>query len=111
MKGDEVIELYEYNRWATARMLDAAASLENESFTKDMGSSFALVRDTLVHIMSAEWVWLQRWKGNSPRAMPEDVVKHSSYHRGQVTTLIRQLGGTAESTDLVAFYRDQSVHA
>jgi uncharacterized damage-inducible protein DinB len=43
--------------------------------------------------------------------MPEDVVKHSSYHRGQVTTLIRQLGGTAESTDLVAFYRDQSVHA
>lgn len=34
------------------------------------------------------------------------VVNHATYHRGQVTTLLRQLGAApAESTDLIAYYR------
>jgi len=32
------------------------------------------------------------------------VVNHSSYHRGQVATLLRQLGATPSSTDLLLFY-------
>jgi uncharacterized damage-inducible protein DinB len=31
------------------------------------------------------------------------VVNHSTYHRGQVTTLLRQLGATPVSTDLVLY--------
>jgi uncharacterized damage-inducible protein DinB len=31
------------------------------------------------------------------------VVNHSSYHRGQITTLIRQAGGTPVGTDLLLF--------
>jgi uncharacterized damage-inducible protein DinB len=38
--------------------------------------------------------------------MLRHVVNHSSYHRGQVTTLLRQLGGTPASTDLIRFYRE-----
>jgi uncharacterized damage-inducible protein DinB len=34
------------------------------------------------------------------------VVNHATYHRGQVTTLLRSLGAAPPaSTDLIAFYR------
>jgi len=38
--------------------------------------------------------------------MLQHVVNHASYHRGQVTTMLRQLGAApAKSMDLIAFYR------
>ncbi|MBI4478488.1 MAG: DinB family protein [Acidobacteria bacterium] len=61
--------LYEYDRWANARVLDTVAKLSNDQFTKDMGSSMRSIRDTLVHILSGERVWLARWNGGSPRTM------------------------------------------
>jgi uncharacterized damage-inducible protein DinB len=36
------------------------------------------------------------------------VVNHSTYHRGQVVTLLRQLGANAVSTDLIAFHRERA---
>lgn len=36
------------------------------------------------------------------------VVNHSTYHRGQVVTLLRQLGAEGVNTDLIAFYRLQA---
>jgi uncharacterized damage-inducible protein DinB len=39
--------------------------------------------------------------------MIQHVVNHASYHRGQVTTLLRQLGAAPpKSTDLIAYYRE-----
>ena len=35
------------------------------------------------------------------------VVNHATYHRGQVTTLIRQVGGTPLSTDMAQFIRER----
>ena len=35
----------------------------------------------------------------------QHVVNHSTYHRGQIITMLRQLGAEAVSTDLVAYYR------
>lgn len=41
--------------------------------------------------------------------MLQHVVNHASYHRGQVTTMLRQLGAApAKSMDLIAFYRERS---
>jgi uncharacterized damage-inducible protein DinB len=41
--------------------------------------------------------------------MLQHVVNHASYHRGQVTTLVRQLGAPApKGMDLVAFYRERA---
>lgn len=34
------------------------------------------------------------------------VVNHSTYHRGQLVTMLRQLGATPPATDLVVFYRE-----
>ena len=40
--------------------------------------------------------------------MLQHVVNHASYHRGQVTTMLRQLGAQpAKSMDMIAFYRER----
>lgn len=39
--------------------------------------------------------------------MLQHVVNHASYHRGQVTTMLRQLGAApAKSCDMITFYRE-----
>ncbi len=61
--------LYDYNGWANRRILDTTAQLPPELYLAGSGGSFPSLRDTLVHIMSAQWIWLSRWQGTSPRAM------------------------------------------
>lgn len=36
------------------------------------------------------------------------VVNHGTYHRGQVTTMLRQVGAEAPATDLIHYYRARS---
>jgi uncharacterized damage-inducible protein DinB len=66
---DVIRSLYQYNAWANHRILIAVSTLTAEQFLARAGSSYPSVRDTLVHTMSAEWIWLSRWKGSSPSAM------------------------------------------
>ena len=159
---DEIQELFAYHRWANRRVLGAAAALSPEQLARDMGSSFPSVLATLAHLLSAEWIWVERWSGRSPTGIPGDwdlssweglmrrweevearqaalvdgvteeelrrgldyrtlqgapyssplwqilrhVVNHATYHRGQVVTMLRQLGASAPGTDLILFYRD-----
>jgi uncharacterized damage-inducible protein DinB len=157
--------LLDYHYWARDRLLDALEPVDADALTRDMGNSFRSIRDTLVHIYAAEWVWYMRWQGTSPTAlipgeqfpdlaslrrewtdleqkvrafvdalgddgvnrkmdytlfsgatgkspfchMLQHVVNHASYHRGQVTTMLRQIGAApAKSMDLIAFYREQA---
>ena len=37
----------------------------------------------------------------------QHVVNHGTYHRGQVVTMLRQLGAAAPTTDLIVFYRER----
>lgn len=158
----EIQDLYSYHRWANERVLEAVRPLSEEEFTRTLGSSFPSIRDTLVHLLSADRVWLSRWEGKSPRVMMpagwaamgydglrarwseveelqrrfvdgltevrldevlayttmggsaqeapfaqmlRHVVNHASYHRGQVVTMLRQLGFPGASTDLILYYR------
>lgn len=167
MTPAELRLLIDYHYWARDRMLDALDHLTADAFAAPMGSSFGSIRDTVVHLCSAEWIWLQRWHGTSPSDPPpgvaalsdvpsiraawgavesgvrryvtelddaranervryrsmagiegdssrwtmlQHVVNHASYHRGQVTTMIRQAGGKAPlSQDLISFYRERHV--
>ncbi len=68
MNGEYFRTLYAYNAWANQRILDTAAQLTAEQLHAGGGASFSSVHDTLVHTMSAQWIWLSRWKGTSPRA-------------------------------------------
>lgn len=50
-------------------------------------------------------------RGNSYTAplyrLMQHLVNHSTYHRGQVVTMLRQLGVKPVGTDMVAFYRER----
>ena len=71
MTPEEVRILFDYNSWANHRALDAAAQLTDEQFAKPLGSSFSSLRDTMVHICGAEWIWNERFHGRSPSAIPD----------------------------------------
>lgn len=66
MVVDLIHNLYQYNTWANARILDTAAQLHPDQLRAETNSSFGSVNSTLVHILEAQWVWLQRWQGHSP---------------------------------------------
>ena len=69
-----IAELYEYSAWANARILDTAASLTAAELVSPAGGSFDSVRDTLVHTMAAQWLYLERWSGRAPDALPEPAT-------------------------------------
>jgi uncharacterized damage-inducible protein DinB len=54
-----------------------------------------------------EYKLLSGQPGSSPIwQMLQHVVNHASYHRGQVTTMLRQLGAQPpKSMDMIAYYR------
>ena len=149
--------LYAFNRWAHARMFESCDPLSPEELEREIGGSFGSVLATLTHLVGADWVWLERFHGRSPRALPSvfaglgelrsrtaeiergqqavlgsltperldakityvnfagatysytladtmvHVVNHGSYHRGQVATMLRQLGKKPLSTDYLLF--------
>jgi len=64
-----MIQLFEYNDWANEGMLAVAAGLGSERLTQQQGHSWGSVHGVLVHMMSAEWIWLRRWQGESPGAV------------------------------------------
>jgi len=67
-------ELFDYNYWARDRQLQACAGLTEEQFLRPLGNSFPSLRDTLTHLVAVEWLWLERWRGRSPRTLlaPEE---------------------------------------
>jgi uncharacterized damage-inducible protein DinB len=66
-----IAKLFAYSRWAHAKTLDSVAPLSEEEFNRKIGGSFGSIHGTLAHVYGAEWVWLERWHGRSPRALPE----------------------------------------
>jgi uncharacterized damage-inducible protein DinB len=55
--------LYDYCYWANGKLLEVVAKLTPEQFTHSVGGSYGSVRNTLVHVLSAEWGWLDRCGG------------------------------------------------
>jgi len=69
---DAVGRLIEYTKWANHRVVRAAATLGVSDYARDLGSSYGGVRGTLAHILGAEWIWLERFKGVSPSRLPDE---------------------------------------
>lgn len=181
MNLSDVETLFAYNRWANQRMFSVLEKLTDQQLTSTMQSSFPSIRESVLHILAAEWIWLKRWKGSSPRAtvldqgtvamihsalrnggvepeplatlaglrsfadsvehergeflrslnedtlcrraeytdmsgkaysmvlvpLMQHVVNHGTYHRGQVTTLLRQIGAETISLDMVYFFYEE----
>lgn len=69
MNKKDIRLLFAYNRWANARVLDAASVLTQEQLEADLATSHRSLHGTLTHILAAEWIWLMRCKGISPGSL------------------------------------------
>lgn len=69
MTHREIQELFVYTDWARHRILDAVAQLPVAEQQRDRGISHSSIHGTLVHMLGAEWVWLERFLGRSPTAL------------------------------------------
>jgi len=74
MRVTDLERLYDYGYWANAKLFDVLARLTPDEFTRCVAGGHASVRNTLVHILSAEWGWLDR-VGGWPR--PERLKPES----------------------------------
>ena len=59
--------LYDYDNWANKKLLQVMSQLTPEQFTRNLGGSYGSIRNTFVHMISAEWGWLGRCGGGRPR--------------------------------------------
>jgi len=155
-------ELAEYNVWANNIVISWLNNINEEQWTKYVVSSFNSIAETVLHIASAETIWIDRlnkelspvwlqtvFKGTKKETielwqkstaglkkivdefdetkmkeklifkringdryeMPNyqvfaHIFNHSTYHRGQLVTMLRQVGYTnVGSTDILGFYR------
>ena len=57
MNLGDILLLYDYNYWATRRILAASAQVSSEQFTAAASHSFGSLRGTLVHTLDAEYSW------------------------------------------------------
>jgi uncharacterized damage-inducible protein DinB len=74
MIKNDILALYDYSYWATARVLNAAAQLTPDQFTAPAGLSHGSVRGALAHVLSAEIVWRLRCaEGISVSALPAET--------------------------------------
>ena len=71
---NEILILYDYNYWANARVLSAAARVTPEQFLAPANLSHGSVRGALVHTLGAEVVWRMRWQeGISLPGLPAET--------------------------------------
>ncbi|HXD48019.1 MAG TPA: DinB family protein [Gemmatimonadaceae bacterium] len=71
MSVHQMQRLYDYNYWANQKLFAALSPLTAEQFTQTVAGSYGSVRNTLVHVLSAEWGWLDRC-GGPPRGAKLD---------------------------------------
>jgi uncharacterized damage-inducible protein DinB len=104
MTVDDVKRRYDYSYWANRKLFAVLATLTPEQFTQNVAGSYGSLRNTLVHMMSAEWGWIDRCGGPSRGA----VLKADDYPTfdsvieqwGLVEGYVREFLGTLSDDDL-----------
>ncbi|MFM2226034.1 MAG: hypothetical protein RJA07_2236 [Bacteroidota bacterium] len=56
------LELADYNIWANDKVINWLNKISEEQYNQQITSSFSTIKDTCIHIASAEKVWLERWQ-------------------------------------------------
>ncbi|HTG17614.1 MAG TPA: DinB family protein [Blastocatellia bacterium] len=74
MNVNDLRSRYDYGRWANDRLMSVIERLRPEEFTRDIAGGKGSIRNTLVHILSAESGWLARCGGpeRGPRLNAQD---------------------------------------
>ncbi len=64
MDKNYFIELADYNLWANTIVCNWLEQITEEQWSREIVSSFSSVQQTVLHIISAEYAWLERFKRN-----------------------------------------------
>ncbi len=74
MNKSDLLTLFDYNYWASARLWKALWQVTPEQFTAQNTSSYGSLRATLVHILFAEQIWRRRMQGEQqPTGFPVET--------------------------------------
>jgi len=96
--------LYDYGHWANGKLFEVLAELTPEEFTRDVAGSYGSVRNTFVHLLSAEWGWIDRC-GGAPRGGPLQAADYPTVE--SVVAAARQIEGHVD--DFLATLTDDDV--
>ena len=104
MRVADLQRLYDYGYWANRKLFAVIAELTPEEFTRQVGGSYGSVRNTLVHVLSAEWGWLDRCGGRErgPRLNAEDYPTPAALIEtwGSVEAYVREFLSGLRDADL-----------
>lgn len=76
MTPTDFVTLYDYNYWATRKILERAAELTPEQYAAPASVPFGSLRGTLVHMLSAERNWRRRCE---ERFSPSQMLAEADY--------------------------------
>ena len=97
-------DFYDYGHWANGRLFEAIAQLTPEQFIQPAAGGYGSIRDTLVHVLSAQWGWLDRCGGpkRGPRLDPADYPTPESLAQtwNKVDDYARAFFATLSDADL-----------
>lgn len=69
MNMSDIMTLFDYNSWATGRILERSAHITPEQFVTAPNSPTNSLRGTLAHTLGAERLWRARWETGTSSVM------------------------------------------
>lgn len=97
--------LYDYAYWVNEKLFAVLAAMDTAEFTSPVTGSPKSIRDTMVHVLSAEWGWLDRCGGHKRpgRLKPTDfsTVEQMVALWRSVETHVRAFLVTLTDADLI----------
>jgi uncharacterized damage-inducible protein DinB len=77
-QGSDVKQHFEqfasYNRWANARLYEAALALGDADYRRDVGAFFKSLHGTLNHLLLTDRIWLKRLTGEGDHPNRLDAI-------------------------------------
>jgi uncharacterized damage-inducible protein DinB len=68
MRVVDIQSLFDFTYWADRQILEAAAALSDEDFTRPVAITYRNLRGTLVHTLDVELSWRRRLRGEPKEA-------------------------------------------
>lgn len=72
-------DFYKYNLWANLHLLDACAQMSDAQLDETMTGTFGSVRETLMHILSAEENYVRSLTGKIPTTRLKDLAQFPGF--------------------------------
>lgn len=101
MNKQDVLILFQYNAWSTAKIVDAVSTITQAQFLAPAPFPHGGLRGTLVHAAFGEWVWRKRWEGSpqNPVWKAEDFPTFESLHTRWANEQTRLMKFVSDITD------------